>query len=220
MQQHHLPHHELACRSRPFRTLFQRMYRKYYGSAKHQSFLVRELPLMECPPFSSADICGYCVDQYHVPTDIEKYGCFFFGNSTIFLASSSQIYLDYGILSKYKIACKPQYKLLSMSVTFFSCENYHNLSKEYFSNSHTLAVWGLHSPLNHQDIGKVCRNSTFNVGLPKPNLEADLFTYYFRVLSRPSHRDSRGLFLSPCSPQYVSTGSFCEKKKKIDKFSI
>ena len=36
------------------------------------------------------------------------------------------------------------------------------------------------------------------------------------VLSGPGHPNSRGLFLDPCRPRYVSTGFFCQKIKKID----
>ena len=53
-------------------------------SVKRQSCLVRELPLTECPPLSSDDIRGYRVGQYHDTTDIEKYGCFFFGGNKDF----------------------------------------------------------------------------------------------------------------------------------------
>ena len=53
-------------------------------SAKRQSFLVWELPFTECPPLSSADIRGYRVGQYHVTTEIEKYGCFSVGITQFF----------------------------------------------------------------------------------------------------------------------------------------
>ena len=45
-------------------------------SVKRQYFLVRDLPLTECTPLSLADICGYCVGQYHVPTEIKNMAVF------------------------------------------------------------------------------------------------------------------------------------------------
>ena len=40
------------------------------------------------------------------------------------------------------------------------------------------------------------------------------------MLSGPSHLIYGGLYLSPCSPWYISTGFICEEKKKIDHFLI
>ena len=155
IQQHHLPHHGLACRNRSFCTLLQRMYQKYSMSAKRQSFLFRGMPLTEYPSFLLADICGYCVGQYHVPTNIRKIWLFLFGYNTTFGANSSQVYIDYGILSRYQIVCRPQYNFLSMSVMCFSCQNSHNPSIEGYINVQTSDVWGMCSPLNQQEICKV-----------------------------------------------------------------
>ena len=132
--------------------LLSLFYRVCIGSifwAKCQSFLVRHLPLAECPPLSLVDICWYRGGHYHVPTDIEKYGYFFFGDDKNFCASSSHVYLDHGILSKYQIACEPPYKVLSMAVTSRWCQNYHNPSTDYWSNIQTLAFWGLRSNMKH-----------------------------------------------------------------------
>ena len=41
-------------------------------SAKHKSFLVQDLQLTECPPFSTDDISSYCVFKYHFSIEIEK----------------------------------------------------------------------------------------------------------------------------------------------------
>ena len=38
------------------------------------------------------------------------------------------------------------------------------------------------------------------------------------VMSGPGHPNSHGPFLAPCWPQYVPTGFFCKKPKKIDIF--
>ena len=60
------------------------MYLKYSMSAKCQSFFVREMPLVECPPLSPAVSHGYCMYQYHVPTKIKKSGSFYLGETTFF----------------------------------------------------------------------------------------------------------------------------------------
>ena len=76
------------------------MYWKYYLSAKGKLFLLRDLPLMDCSPLLLNDMCGYHVGQYqyHVPTKIEKYVCFFSLGETILFGPSSSMYI---LIMKY-----------------------------------------------------------------------------------------------------------------------
>ena len=53
-------------------------------SVKSQLFLLWEMTFTDCPSFSSVDICVYHVGQYHVLTEIEKYGCFSLGITRTF----------------------------------------------------------------------------------------------------------------------------------------
>ena len=78
-----------------------------------------------------------------------KIWLFFIWRKNIFWASSSHVYLDYGILIRYKFKCGTQYLFLSMYVTFWEIQISHNPSIEYWSNVQTPTFWRLHSPLNH-----------------------------------------------------------------------
>ena len=82
----------------------------------------------------------------------QKSGCFSFGENNTFLAIISHVYLDYGIISRYQLACEPQYKFLSMSVTFQVCHNAHNPSIKYWINGQTSGFGGMRSALNHSEI--------------------------------------------------------------------
>ena len=84
------------------------------------------------------------------PYQDQKIWLFLFGGNNI----SSHIYLDCGIISRYQFACKPQYKLLSMSVTFWLCQIAHNPSTEYWRNSQGSSFWVLRISLNHYEIFK------------------------------------------------------------------
>ena len=62
-------------------------------SVKRQSFLVLDMPFTVYPPLSLADIRGYCVEQYHVPTKIEKCGYFSLGITQFFEPAASRYIL-------------------------------------------------------------------------------------------------------------------------------